>query len=142
MAGTQSAGKLAEIGQFDFMEEDDYRNWTKAVLDLQKNLIRELEISRMNLKSLLEHTPTATDGKSIKNIGASKRAARATDAKLGRASQAMATSMGQIRGAFAAFEKNYLGEVPAAKGGSANQGMRLNRNQRTRRTSTNSNSTP
>jgi hypothetical protein len=143
MAGTGSAGKLAEIGQFDFMEEDDYREWTKAVLALGKQFILEIEISRKNLEGLLAHTPTAQDGKSIKNLGASKRGARGVSSRLGRAAQDAANLQGHVRGAFAYFEKVYLGEVAATKNGGAQNGMRLNRNGRTRtRANTNTNSTP
>lgn len=109
----------------DFNDEDEYKDWTSEITELMKKLVLELNFSKQILQGQLEATPTPTDGKSVTNVGASKRGARAVRNKISRAEQDIMASVRNINGAFRSFESTFLGQVGATGGNGRRRGMQL-----------------
>lgn len=101
--------RLDEIGDLDLYDEDGYREWTKRMIKLSKDMTQEISFSAGILYSILSVTPVSNPRTGIASAGDdSKYYARKVRGYLNRASQSVEFAGAQVAGGWSQFENGFL----------------------------------
>lgn len=101
--------RMSELSKLDLYDEDGYREWTKTMIGIHKDLQGEIAFGAQVLYQVLAVTPVSNPRTGILGAGDdSKHYARKVRTYLNRARQSNEFAAGQIAGAWSQFENGFL----------------------------------